>query len=174
MPVSILTDTLINLHPINPEWILITGQELINARQQVWPFFLDYCLKRNPLPEFEGSFSEKQRKIADYFQSTFTREKDLVLRAVGNSLTGFVVFDPQNWSLEGEFPDRTVELVIAGSNSKNPWLDKKDFRILAAAYKNHKGCSYIGMNVRREWKGDKFKNFCQRLGFKESGGLFLL
>lgn len=171
---SIVADTLTTLHPKDPEWILISGQELINARQQVWPFFLDFCLKRNPLPEFDGPLSEKQRKIADYFQSTFTREKDLVLRASGDFLTGFVVFDPQNWSLEGEFPERTVELVIAGSNSKNPWLDKKDFKILAAAYKNYKGCSSIAMNVRREWKGEKFKSYCHKLGFQEKDGLFLL
>lgn len=154
------------LHPKDPEWILISGQELINSRQQVWPFFLDFCLRRNPLPEFDGPLSEKQRKIADYFQSTFTREKDLVLRAEGNSLTGFVLFDPQNWSLEGEIQERTVELVIAGSNSKKPWVDAKDFKILVAAYKKYKGCDFVGMNIRREWKKHKFDKYCERLGFK--------
>lgn len=162
------------LHDKDPEWILISGQELINSRQQVWPFFLDFCLKRNPLPEFEAPLSEKQRKIADYFQSTFTREKDLVLRANENLLTGFVLFDPQNWSLEGEIRERTVELVIAGSNSKNPWLDKKDFKILIAAYKKYKGCDFVGMNIRRLWKGEKFRNYCQKLGFQEKNGLFTI
>lgn len=165
---------MIVLHPSNPEWILISGQELINSRQQVWPFFLDYCLKRNPLPEFDGPLSEKQRKIADYFQSTFTREKDLVLRAEGNLLTGFVLFDPQNWSLEGEIQERMVELVIAGSNSKKPWIDAKDFKVLIAAYKKYKGCDFVGMNIRRLWKGEKFKTYCQKLGFQEKGGLFTI
>lgn len=101
-------------------------------------------------------------------------EKDLVLRAQGNLLTGFVLFDPQNWSLEGEIQERTVELVIAGSNSRKPWMDKRDFKILVAAYKKYKGCDFIGMNVRREWKGDKFKNYCRKLGFQESDGLFTI
>lgn len=160
------------LHPKNPEWILVSNQELINSREQVWPLFLDFCLKRNPLPEFDGPLSEKQKKIADYFRSTFTREKDLVLRANGNLLTGLVLFDPQNWSLRGEIQERTVELVIAASNSKKPWLDKKDFKILIAAYKKYKGCNFVGMNIRREWKSEEFKNYCNKLGFQETGELF--
>lgn len=162
------------LHDKNPEWILITGQELIDAREKVWPFFLDFCLRRNPLPEFDGPLSEKQKKILDYFKTSFTREKDLILRAEGNSFTGFVLLDPQNWSLQGEIQDRTVELVIAGSNSKKPWVDAKDFKILVAAYKNYKGCSYISMNINREWKSGQFKNYCLKLGFQETDGLFTI
>jgi hypothetical protein len=157
---------LTTLHDNTPEWLLITGQELINSRQQIRPFFLDFCLKRNPLPEFDGPFSEKQKKIAHYFHSTFTMEKDLALRVEENMMTGLVLFDPQNWSLDGEWEDRTVELVIAASNSKKPWMDAKDFKILVAAYKKHKGCDFIGMNIRRSWKKHKFDKYCERLGFK--------
>ena len=160
------------LHHKNPELVLISNQELINTREKVWPLFLDFCLKRNPLPEFNGQLSERQKIISDYFRACFTMEKDLALRIENGKLTGFALFDPQNWSLKGEPEDRTIELVIAGSNSKKPWADLKDFKNLIESYKKHKGCNFIAMNIRRLWKGEEFKNYCYKLGFKESQGLF--
>lgn len=160
---------MINLHPQDPELILVTGKELIQTRDQLWPYFLEFCLKRNPMPQFDGPLSERQKKIADYYVSTFTMEKDLILRAEGNLLTAFVLFDPQNWSLEGSFPENTVELVIDGTLSGDVHGSRKDFKILVAAYKKYKGCNFIGMNIRRTWKVRGFTRFCESLGFKLSG-----
>lgn len=163
-----------NLHTLDPELLLISGKELKQARQQVFPFFLEFCLQRNPLPWFTGGLAERQDQIKKYFLDTFTEEKDLILRAEGNSLTGLALFDPQNWSLEGEVANSTIELVIAASLQKNPWRDKKDFKILIAAYKNYKGRDIVGMNINREWKRAKFKNYCLKLGFQENQGLFII
>ncbi len=159
-----------SLHTLAPNWILFHNQELMGVREKIWPLFLNFCLQRNPLPEFDGTFAEKQRKIADYFVEHFTREKDLAIRWEDGRITGLVLFDPQNYSIEGEPPDRSVALVIAASSSKSPWKDKRDFGILVSAYKNHKGCEKIIMNINRQWKRGPFEKFCALLGFKRLGG----
>lgn len=68
------------------------------------------------MPEFEtASFDWNQRAAHQYFYDTFTQEKDLCLRMNGNELTGFVLFDPQSYSLEHIDASQYVELVIAGA-----------------------------------------------------------
>lgn len=144
-------------------------------REQIWPYFLNFVAKRKPLPIFETkNLAELQERAKNYFLDNFTQEKDLCLRASKDVLTGFVLFDPQNYSLVGDVPGSCVELVIAGSLQNSPWRDCDDFKTLAALYKNYKGCEYIGMNINRAWKKEKFKKFCERMGFAEEGGLFLL
>lgn len=165
----IVTKTLTNLHT-NPDWILFSNREVLQVRDKVWPYFREFALKRKPLPEFEtASFDQNQRAAHQYFYDTFTQEKDLCLRTDGNNLTGFVLFDPQSYSLEHVDPLQYVELVIAGTLhgkiSENLMAAKKLF----AAYENYKG-RQIAMNIRREWKNRGFARFCEKLGFKNIEG----
>ena len=156
---------MIILHNNEPRLILYNNKELLMAGEKIWQYFLEFCLRRKPLPMFEQiSLEKNQRAAINYFADFFTEEKDLVLRVSNNELSGFVLFDPQSYTLTGA-DDSCVELVIAGTLHESTWQNIKDAKKLIAAYENYKGRS-VAMNIQRAFKSRGFKRFCEKVGFK--------
>lgn len=159
---------LTTIHKENPKLIFVANDGWNEIKQVMFQFFQAFVAKTRPLPEFErGNLRERQENIARYYKDFFTHEKHLILRAENNGITGFALFDPFCYSLEGA-RENDVELVIGGTLDGNTRKSKRDLLLAFSLYKKEIGEKTIALNINREYKRSKFEKFVTKiLGFKK-------
>lgn len=159
---------LTTLNEENPKLILVANDGWTEIKQVMFQFFQAFVAKTRPLPEFErGNLRERQENIARYYKDFFTQEKHLILRAENGGITGFALFDPFCYTLEGA-RENDVELVIGGTLDGNVFRAAKDLLLIFELYKKEVGEKTIALNINREYKREKFKKFVTKmLKFRE-------
>ncbi len=145
-----------------------------DGTEQIGPtverFFIEFCLKTNPLPFLRGqNLRETTRLIKNYYNSFFGEGRHLMVRQEGGKITGFALLDPWGRSLdEPRDMGNTSELVIAGTCDSNIWAAKRDLLTALNFYKKRYGFESVICNINRADRLNNFIKYVEKvLNFKK-------